>query len=69
MAEEPYWEISGPRKYLNIPTPVPDKWRAALTYGSFPNYKTVVGWGPTEDAAKQAADELAKVEILSGACG
>lgn len=55
MSEEPYWEISGPRKYLNIPTPVPDYWRAEITYGSFPNYKHAVGWGATMEAAQEAA--------------
>ncbi len=54
----PFWEISGPRQYLNIPSPVPDRWRAALTYGSFPNYKTVVAWGPTEEAARAEALRL-----------
>jgi hypothetical protein len=61
MADEPYWEISGPRKYLNIPSPVPDRWRAAMTYGEFPNYKTVTAWGPTEAAAREAAQQMATV--------
>lgn len=55
MKHEPYWEISGPRKYLNIPTVVPDRWRAEMTFGAFPDYKTVVAWGPTEEAAKAEA--------------
>jgi hypothetical protein len=59
MSDEPYWEISGPRKYLNIPTPSPDYWRAAMTYGEFPDYKTVVGWGATEEAAKDNARAMA----------
>lgn len=58
--EEPYWEISGPRKYLNIPTSVPNYWRAAMTFGSFPGYKTVVGWGSTEEAAKADAIAVAR---------
>lgn len=53
--DEPYWEISGPRKYLNIPTPVPDRWRAAVTFGSWPDTLMVVGWGPTEEVARAAA--------------
>lgn len=56
--DEPYWEISGPRKYLNIPSVSPDRWRAEITYGAFPNYKTAVGWGPTEDEAR--ADAMRK---------
>lgn len=62
MSEEPYWEISGPRKYLNIPVVSADYWRAEMTYGSFPNYKRAVGWGPTEDAARKAAMEMANDE-------
>ena len=58
MTDEPYWEISGPREYLNIPTPVPDYWRAAVTFGTLGNYKTVVGWGPTQEAAQSAARKL-----------
>lgn len=57
--EEPYWEISGPRKYLNIPTTVPDRWRAEVTVGEFPDYRTFVGWGPTEQDAKDRAMEAA----------
>ena len=61
MNEEPYWEISGPRKYLNIPSPVPDKWRAEMRFGGYPNYDVVVGWGPTmlqacEDAERRARE-------------
>lgn len=59
MSEEPFWQISGPRKYLNIPTQVPDKWRAEMTFGSFPDYKTVVGWGPTMLQACENAEAKA----------
>jgi hypothetical protein len=62
--EEPYWKISGPRKYLNIPTVSPDRWRAEMRFGSFPDYKTAVGWGPTEDAAKRAA-AFGRIELES----
>lgn len=62
-----YWEISGPRKYLNIPTQVPDHWRAELTFGQFTNSQTVIGWGPTEEAAKADAvrrrDEACRPQI------
>lgn len=50
-----FWDVTGPREYLNIPTPVPDHWRAAITFGKFPSYKTVVAWGPTEAKARIAA--------------
>lgn len=55
MTDDHYWEISGPRKYLNIPTTVPDRWRCALSIGPFWAAKTFVGWGPTEAAAREAA--------------
>ena len=54
-----YWEISGPRKYLNIPTVVPDYWRAELSFW-FPDQRpNAVGWGPTMDAAMDAARNAA----------
>lgn len=57
--DKAYWEISGPRRYLNIPTPVPNRWRAAVTYGNYPNVSTVIGWGATEDEAKTDAQRQA----------
>lgn len=56
--EGAYWEISGPRAYLNIPSPVPNYWRAELTYGKYLETKTVVGWGATEQEARRAAAAL-----------
>jgi hypothetical protein len=60
-----FWEISGPRKYLNIPTPVPDRWRAELR--SWSRDLTVVAWASTESAAREGCvrqlvefDELKK---------
>lgn len=55
--EKHYWEISGPRQYLNIPCPVPGYWRAALTL--WDKNITVVGWGDTESEARAAARKLA----------
>jgi len=60
MDDAPYWEVSGPRRYLNIPSPVPDRWRAEMTYGDHPPYKSVVGWGPTEECAKEDARRKAE---------
>lgn len=54
MRHEPYWEISGPRRYLNIPTVVPDKWCAKVSIGDH-HGKTFEGWGPTEEVAKSVA--------------
>lgn len=42
-----YIELSGPRKYLNIPTPVPNKWLAKLD-----DFR---GWAATPAAALLAA--------------
>lgn len=67
MSEEPFWEISGPRKYLHIPVESPDYWRAEITYGSFPNYKRAVGWGATEEAAKASALRAADMELSDDA--
>jgi len=63
--DEPFWEISGPRKYLNIPTPVPDRWCAKLTFGRFPKYQTVEGWGPTEQDARESATDKAIAASVS----
>lgn len=57
LTDEPYWEVSGPRKYLNIPTPAPDHWQAKVTFGMFPRYQTVEAWGATEATARTLAYE------------
>lgn len=44
---EAYIEMSGPRKYLNIPTPVPNKWLAKVD-----DFR---GWAATPAAALIAA--------------
>lgn len=64
MLEDEYWEITGPRKYLNIPMPVPDHWCAVLRFGAFPSTQQVVAWGPTETVARQRATEAAN-ELLT----
>lgn len=48
-----FWQTSGPQKYLNIPSSVPDRWKCELTRWS--TNQTVIGWGPTEEAAKATA--------------
>lgn len=45
-----YIELSGPRKYLHIPTPVPNYWRAALWADN-----SSEGWGDTPALALVAA--------------
>lgn len=51
-----YIEVSGPRKYLNIPTPVPNYWKAVLSSGQH-GFSGVdwIAWAPTEPAARLAA--------------
>lgn len=61
-----FWQVSGPRKYINIPSPVPDRWRAELT--SWSRDLTVIGWGPTEDDAKNnAAAQVVAYDRLKAA--
>ena len=53
---ECYWEISGPRKYLNIPSPVPNYWRAICRREVKALYwKDYEGWGATEALARRIA--------------
>ena len=50
LVPEGAWvELSGPRKYLNIPTSVPNHWRAAV------GDRHRVGWAATPAAALTAA--------------
>lgn len=46
-------EIKGPRKYLNIPSPVPNYWSANVETWSHEGQK--MGWGPTPALALCAA--------------
>lgn len=55
-----YWEISGPRRYLNIPTVVPNHWRAALSYFNSSS-EPVLGWGATEVLARRSAELRARL--------
>jgi hypothetical protein len=50
-----FWEISGPRKYLHIPTESPNRWRAVFWYGPEFNAKQYEGWGATEALARRVA--------------
>jgi hypothetical protein len=51
-----YVELSGPRKYLHIPTPVPNRWCASIVE---PGYRG--GWGATPPLAILAALLKAKI--------
>ena len=42
-------EISGPRKYLNIPSPVPARFRAEITTDAW--FDSYVGWGQSAPTA------------------
>lgn len=58
-----YTEVSGPRKYLNIPTPVPNYWKCVLSSGQH-GFSGVdwIAWAPTECAARLAAILRAKAK-------
>ena len=58
-----YWEVSGPRRYLNIPSPVPNYWRAEFTFGKPFKFQTVVGWGATEALARRIASLKARASL------
>jgi hypothetical protein len=47
--------VDGPRKYLNIPTPVPNYWRACIGYA--PEHR---GWGALPTLALTAASLRAR---------
>jgi hypothetical protein len=57
---EGFWEIYGPYKYLNIPTPIPNRWRAVLWYGPELHAKKYEGWGATEALARRIASLRAR---------
>jgi hypothetical protein len=48
-----YVELSGPRKYLHIPTPVPNRWKAYIATFNHDGDKT--GWAATPALALLAA--------------
>jgi len=54
LAGPGFWEVSGPRRYLEIPTSVPNHWRANFTPFDERNI-TVCGWGATEALARCSA--------------
>lgn len=51
VTEGHFWEVSGPRRYLGIPTPVPNYWCANLTIFDG-RHMTFGGWGATEALAR-----------------
>lgn len=53
IEKEGWWDISGPRCYLNIPTPSPNYWKATLTL--WEPMCEFVGWGATEALARRIA--------------
>jgi len=52
---EGFWEISGRRQYLHIPTESPNRWRAEFWYGPPLHAEKYVGWGATEPLARRIA--------------
>lgn len=58
--DDGYWEISGPRRYLHIPSPVPNYWQATFTlWDPMREYR---GWGATEALARRAASLRARAQ-------
>jgi hypothetical protein len=57
---EGFWEIYGPYKYLNIPTPIPNRWRAVFWYGPELHAKKYEGWGATEALTRRIASLRAR---------
>lgn len=53
MPADPWMEIKGPRKYLHIPSPVPNKWSATVSQWNHEDDAT--GWGATPALALTAA--------------
>lgn len=53
VEKEGWWQINGPRRYLNIPSPVPNYWRAELTL--WEPMREFIGWGATEALARRIA--------------
>jgi len=61
VAPNTWHEIKGPRKYLHIPTSVPNKWSANLE--SWNHEKQAMGWGATPALAICIASLKAKEQI------
>lgn len=55
-------EISGPRRYLNIPSPVPNYWRAEVT--TWEPRRESRGWGSTEAMSICAAALRARAALM-----
>jgi hypothetical protein len=53
-----FLNVDGPRKYLNIPTPVPNVWRACIGFAP-----THIGWGETPALALCSASLKAIASI------
>lgn len=55
--DQGYWEITGARRYLEIPTSVPNRWRAEFwPYADKGLAKaSYIGWGATEAVARRIA--------------
>ncbi len=60
VLKEPHYTLSGPVKFLHIPTPVPNYWRADIIY-DFPGKNAPRGWGATAALTLLAALLRAKI--------
>lgn len=52
---DPHFSLSGPAKYLNIPSPLPNYWWAEIIHGKLAPYIGKRGWGATAPLALLAA--------------
>lgn len=59
--DDPWIEIKGPRKYLNIPTPVPNTWSASVSKWNHEGQAT--GWGYNAARALTAACLRARASL------
>jgi hypothetical protein len=60
-----YHETSGPRRYLEIPAPVPNRYRAEIRFGEALNGRTSAGWAATLPHAILAALLRARLATLT----
>ena len=63
LVPEGAWrEVNGPRRFLNIPTPVPNCWRCEITLWE-PKMRDHIGWAATEALAICAAALKARAAL------
>jgi len=56
-------EVNGPRKFLHIPTPAPNRWKAEVT--AYDSGQPCMGWAETEAMARCAAALRARAALVT----